>query len=73
MSPLKEMAASEYRVFVAHANDLAHEFQKFLVVVVDIPIDPADLVVLAIGVVVAILGASHFIAGQQHGNTLRQQ
>src|SRR5215467_2858440 len=37
------------------------------------PVDPADLVVLAIGVVVAGLAVAHLIAGKDHGNALRQQ
>jgi hypothetical protein len=32
----------------------------------DIPIQPANLAVLAVGVVVAALGAAELIAGEQH-------
>jgi biotin carboxyl carrier protein len=40
---------------------------------IGIPVDPADLVVLAISVVVAILRAKEFVAGKQHRSSLRQQ
>src|SRR5512132_1347660 len=38
-----------------------------------LPIDPADLAILAIGVVVAALAAAEFVAGDEHRHTLRQQ
>ena len=37
------------------------------------PVEPADLVVLAIGVVVAVLRAAHFVAHQQHRRAERGQ
>ena len=37
------------------------------------PVDPADLVVLAVGVVVALLRAIQLVAGQQHGHALREE
>ena len=37
------------------------------------PVEPGDLVVLAIGVVVAALGAAELVAGQQHRRALRQE
>src|SRR6185437_2506391 len=37
------------------------------------PADPADFVVLAIGIVVAGLGVADFIAGQNQRQALRQQ
>src|SRR5207245_4841749 len=48
-----------------------HELQELLVRV--LPIEPADLVVLAIGVVVPLLRATDFVAGQQHRDALREQ
>ena len=38
-----------------------------------VPADPADLVVLAIGVVVAVLGVADLVAGQNQRHALRQQ
>ena len=37
------------------------------------PVEPGDLVVLAIGVVVAALRAAELVAGQQHRHALRQE
>ena len=37
------------------------------------PVEPGDLVVLAIGVVVALLGAAELVAGEQHRRALRQE
>ncbi|MNM73230.1 hypothetical protein D3C81_849500 [compost metagenome] len=38
-----------------------------------LPVQPRDLVVLAVGVVVAVLGAAPLVAGGQHRRALRQQ
>src|SRR6202034_3180806 len=40
--------------------------------VVHVPIEPARCVVLAIGVVVAVLRAAEFVAGADHRRALRQ-
>src|SRR5207237_2547204 len=37
------------------------------------PVKPADLIVLAIGVVVSLLGAPHFIPAEDHGYAARDQ
>src|ERR1700682_1679571 len=36
------------------------------------PVEPVDLVILAIGVIVAALCAPHLVAGHEHGNALRE-
>src|SRR5439155_20532196 len=38
-----------------------------------VPVEPANLIILAPGIVVALLGAQEFIAGEQHGHALRQE
>ena len=38
-----------------------------------VPVEPRDLVVLAVGVVVAALGAAELVAAEQHRHALRQQ
>ena len=38
-----------------------------------LPVDPGDVVVLAVGVVVSALGARELVAGQQHRAALRQE
>src|SRR5207237_7240796 len=50
-----------------------HHADKAPTPVADIPVDPADLGILAIGVVVALLGSRKLVAGEQHRCALRQQ
>ena len=38
-----------------------------------LPVVPGDLVVLAVGVVVAVLGAADLVAAEEHGHALRQE
>src|SRR5690606_30599740 len=72
-APLKEGAAREHRMLAPQPNELLYEATQSLVVPVQLPVDPGNLVVLAVGVVVAMLRASQLIAGQQHGYALREQ
>jgi len=37
------------------------------------PVEPADLIVLAIGIVIAALGLAHLVAHQDHGHAHREQ
>src|SRR6202035_5196184 len=58
----------------AQLGQPAHVVEQFLVRFgADRPVDPGDLVVLAVRVVVALLGAPHLIAREQHRNALGQQ
>jgi len=41
------------------------EIVKLLILRAPVPVEPADLIVLAIGIVVAPLGASEFVAGRR--------
>ena len=41
--------------------------------IVQLPVDPRQVVVLAVGVVVAALGAAQLVARQQHGDALREE
>ncbi len=52
-------------------DQAAGEVEQFLVDVA--PVVPGDLVVLAVGVVVAALGTPGLIAAEQHRDTLREQ
>ena len=49
------------------------EREQRLVVGVELPVEPGDLVVLAVGVVVAALGAADLVAAEQHRHALRQE
>src|SRR5262249_8155965 len=51
--------------------DLARELEQLAPRAVEAPVDPARLVVLAVGVVVARLRPSHLVAGREHGHALR--
>ena len=37
------------------------------------PIEPTGLVILAVGVVIALLGAAHLVTGGEHGDAAREQ
>lgn len=57
--------------FTAQGEEPFHEFPQGDGLGGIVPWDPADLVVLAIAVVVAVLGAEPLVAGEQEGHTLR--
>src|SRR5262249_25526755 len=59
----------EDRVAVAQRDQLGGERQQVLVG--RLPVEPGDLAVLAIGVVVAALGAADLVAPQEHRDALR--
>ncbi len=44
--------------------------ERLLLFVPFLPMKPADLIVLAIGVVVAVLGPAEFVAAEQHRHAL---
>ena len=52
-------------------DQAARELQQILVG--RFPVEPRDLVVLAVGVVVAVLRAADLVAAEQHRHALRQQ
>ena len=70
---LQESTTPEHRVQTSKRQQSTRERQHLLAFVIQMPIDPAQLVVLAIGVVVAVLRAPHFIAGREHRHALRKQ
>src|SRR5215469_415811 len=61
------------RIFVAQRRQLLHKPPQRRAFILGAPIDPADLVVLAIGVIVALLRPTKLVAGEQHWCSLRQQ
>ena len=53
-----------------------HELEKpeeVSVFLNQLPIEPADFVILTIGVVISLLGVPDFITSQEHGYSLREQ
>src|SRR5215472_1367981 len=69
----KESTALQERMALAQRNHLFEEAEHLLVLFRKVPIEPADLVILAVGVVVSLLCASDFIAGHKHGDPLGEQ
>src|SRR5690606_3810258 len=73
LAPAEEMPAAEHGVLAAQPHHALHERQELALLRAEIPVKPADLVVLAVGVVVAALGAPDLVAAEQHRYALRQQ
>ena len=70
---LVKPAAPKIGVVCAQQNCASYERAERFVLAAEIPIDPARLIVLAIGVVVAALGAAKLVAGRQHRDSQREQ
>ena len=71
--PGEETRASEHGVIPTQLGQALHELAQLGAVLVPIPIDPTDLVVLTIGVVVSVLRSPEFVAGGEHRRALREQ
>jgi hypothetical protein len=52
--------------FLGKGNRLLEELQDIRIPLRQFPIEPTDLIVLAVGVVIALLRPAHFITGQHH-------
>src|SRR5207244_11388151 len=70
---LKKFWTAKYRMRFAKPDQLSREIQKLLVLFVMPPIEPADLVVLTISVVIALLRSSPLVATQKHRHALRKK
>ena len=57
----------------AECDQLSRKFQQLLLGFIKIPIKPADLVVLTVGVVVSALRTADFIAATDHRHALGEQ
>ena len=60
----------EYRVTLPEGN---HRLRKLIDIPVGfqkIPVQPRDLIVLAVGIVVAVLGIAELVSGQQKRRSL---
>jgi hypothetical protein len=67
----QETPPPEHRMGAPQRDQLAHEADKFVVLVG--PVKPVNLVVLVVGIVVPELGAVHLIPAQQHRDSVGQQ
>ncbi len=61
---------AQLAVALAEGDHLAGEAEQFGVVVDLVPVEPGQFVVLAVGVVVALLGPADLVAGEQHRDAL---
>ena len=66
----RELTFSKDWVFLSQRNELGDEREK--IVIAMFPIQPRDLTVVTVRIVVTLLRSSQFVARQQHRNTLRQ-
>ena len=60
-------------MILTQLNEFTKKTQLLTVFLFQVPVDPAGGVVLAPGIVVALLAAAEFIASHQHGHTLGKQ
>src|SRR5581483_9292138 len=68
---LEERAPSEHTMVGPEGDEIAAEREQLLVDV--LPVQPRDLVVLAVGVVVALLRAADLVTGEQHRDALGEE
>jgi hypothetical protein len=70
----EEAPPAQHRQGLAQDQQALGELGEVPLVLADrLPVDPGDLVVLAIGVVVALLGAGELVAGEQHRRAAGQE
>src|SRR5579872_917380 len=57
----------------AESNHATEETEDIAMLFKQRPVEPVDLVILAIGVIIAALRAPHLVAGYEHRHPLREQ
>src|SRR5207248_892257 len=70
---LKKLRSPEHRMFPAQPNQFFGKAEELLLFLIAIPVEPADLVVLTIGVVIPCLSPPKFITAQDHRRALRHE
>src|SRR6266704_120587 len=70
--PSKKVLAAQISMMLSECNYQLEEPEQVSVLLDQLPIEPTDLVILTIRIVIASLGASYFISSQDHGDTLRE-
>lgn len=63
----------QIRMPFTQGDQFGSELNERLLILVEIPVEPANVVVLTICIVVAALGAAQFIASADHRHSLREQ
>ena len=72
ISPVRKRETPQHRVEMKRRRQATEEVHERQTLLIHLPMDPADLVVLAIGVVVAVLRPAELVAGADHRRALRQ-
>src|SRR5215211_3880350 len=72
LAAAEETSPAQARMFAAQCDDATGELKEMLMLRVEVPVVPADFIILAICVVVAALRASNLIAATQHRYALRE-
>src|SRR5947209_8975662 len=73
LSALKKLSASQDGVMMKDAYEFARELKERALILVELPVEPRNLVVLTPSVVVADLRPRRLVPGDEHRDTLRQQ
>ena len=64
------LVVAQHLVLTAELDDLFEVMEDVGILLQIIPIEPSDLVVLTVGIVVALLGIAHLVAREYHGDAL---
>ena len=70
---LEELPSMKDRVFLAKLDEEPCEIEQLLIQLGPVPIEPADLIVLTVAVVVALLGPPDLITHAMHRHALRKK
>src|SRR5205814_5727940 len=68
---LEELAALKHRLAAPQLGQRAHEFAPRLLLLRELPVEPGELVILAIGIVIALLTMADLVAGHDHTDAMR--
>src|SRR5712691_8085796 len=70
---LEEVPSLEHRMIPPDGDNATAEVEKLLLPRRQLPVQPTEFAVLAIGVVVALLSVAQFVTPANHRHPLRQQ
>ena len=57
---------ADRRMFFAESNHVPEEFKQVRIFVQQIPVQPGDLIILAVRIIITITSVAEFIAGEEH-------
>ena len=70
---LVKLAPAEIGMLTPQTDQIGRELEQRLLPLIQIPMRPADFVVLAIGVIVSVLRPADLVAAADHRNALREK